>query len=462
MQHTVIKLSSEKALILLNSSRVKERTAMAEDSGIIVGLDLGTSKITVAVAEKSPENPEAAQIIGIGQAPSRGIRKGMIINLEQAVNSVSDAIADAESIMGGLKISSAAVAFSGLEVQCRILHGKISLGRTPRAILPADIEQVVGAALKELQIGPDRCVVHTIPFKYAIDGRSGVENPLDMTGMQLEVEVTALVIPVSVAQNVVNCIESAGVKVEALILKPIAEALGTLSEDERAIGASLVSIGGGTTSVTVCSEGHLLYAAEIPVGGDHITNDLACVKKIPFASAEELKKQISMNPEEKPSGTVTVEVSGRKCEIDRGEMSEIISSRLDELFTDSIVPGIEKLQEIGLPTDVILTGGVALTPDFVKFAESYLKVPVRIGEPVLRRQMQQERNDCRYCAVCGIVVYLMEKRKNPYSYMSAPMTLFRSASSAGRNSSIRRPRRPSQSLPSTIARTLREVFRGLF
>ena len=257
---------------------------MAEDSGIIVGLDLGTSKVAVAVAERTPENPEAVQIIGIGQAPSRGIRKGMIINLEQAVNSVSDAIADAESIMGGLKISSAAVAFSGLEVQCRVLHGKISLGRTPRVILPADVEQVIEAALKELQIGADRCVIHAIPVKYAIDGRSGVENPIDMTGTQLEVEVTALVIPVSVAQNVVNCIESAGVKVDALVLKPVAEALGTLNNDELAIGASLVSVGGGTTSVSVCADGHLLYAAEIPVGGDHITNDLACVKKIPFAT----------------------------------------------------------------------------------------------------------------------------------------------------------------------------------
>lgn len=435
---------------------------MAEDSGIIVGLDLGTSKVAVAVAERTPENPEAVQIIGIGQAPSRGIRKGMIINLEQTVNSVSDAVADAESIMGGLKISSAAVAFSGLEVQCRVLHGKISLGRTPRVILPADVEQVIEAALKELQIGADRCVIHAIPVKYAIDGRSGVENPIDMTGTQLEVEVTALVIPVSVAQNVVNCIESAGVKVDALVLKPVAEALGTLNNDELAIGASLVSVGGGTTSVSVCADGHLLYAAEIPVGGDHITNDLACVKKIPFASAEELKKQISMDPGEKPSGTVDVEVSGRKCELDRAEMSEIIGSRLDELFTDSIVPGLQKLQEAGLQTDVILTGGVARTPGFVNLAESYLKMPVRIGEPVLRRQMQQDRNDCRYCSVCGIIIYLMEKRKNPYSYMNAPMTLFRSAASAGRSSSIKRPRRPSQSLSRTIVRTLKDVFKGLF
>ncbi len=435
---------------------------MGRDSDILTGLDLGTSKITVVVAEKTSDEGEPAHIIAVGQAPSRGLRKGMIVDLAQAVNSVSDAIADAESMLGGVKISHTTVAFSGLNVNCRVLHGAISLGKTPRAISREDLERVIETALGAMKIEPGSCVVHTIPARYSIDGHGGIENPLDMTGSRLEVDLTALVISTSVAQNVVNCVEKAGVSVVGLVLKSVAEALGTLTDDEKSMGATLVTLGGGTTSLSVFTDGHLKYAVEIPVGGDHITNDLSCVKKIPFAVAEELKKQISMDPDAECQGTVTIENRGRPQEIDKAEMADIIGSRLDELFAESLVPGLEQLQKAGLPTDVVMNGGVMLMPGMEKFAASYLKTPVHIGEPVLREQMQPGRNDCRYGAACGIIVYLMEKRKNPYAYMSAPLSLFKSVIASGKKSSIRSPKRASQSVFKNVTRTAREIFKELF
>jgi len=435
---------------------------MGRDPDILVGLDLGTKKIAVAVAERTPENPDKAQIIGIGQALSRGLRKGMIVNLDQAVSSVSDAIADAESMLSGIKISRVVVAFSGIDVKCRVLKGKISLGRSPRQIMAEDIERVIETALSELQLPPSSCCLHSIPIKYAIDGNSGIDNPLEMTGVRLEVELTALVIPTTVAQNVVNCVEKAGVSVAGLVLKPVAEALGTLSVDEQAMGASLVAIGGGTTSVSIFSEGRMLHAAEIPVGGDHITNDISCVMKIPFAIAEELKKEIDVDPKAETDGSLTVEHRGRKRELGRGEMEEIIASRLDELFADSVVPSLKAIQKAGLPTDVILTGGVVMTRGIVPFADSYLGTSVRVGVPVLQEEMQRGRNDCRYSAVSGIIVYLMEKRKNPFAYVEAPMSIFKNIAPGKSSARMKGARRPSQSPFKAFARNVKGLFRELF
>lgn len=439
---------------------------MGRGSDILIGLDLGTKKIAVAVAERTADGSGEARIIAVGQSASRGLRKGMIVNLEQAVSSVSDAIADAESMLSNVKISAAVVAFSSPELKCRMLHGMVSLGRSPRSIMPEDLDRVIETALSTLQLPPNCCVMHSIPIKYAVDGNEGIENPLDMTGMRLEVDLTALYTPTSVVQNVINCVEKAGIKVSGLLLKPLAESLGTLSRDEREVGASLVSIGGGTTSVSVFSEGHLLYAGEIPVGGDHITNDVSYILKIPFATAEDIKKGIDVTPglQEDETGTISIENRGRRQELDRAEIREIIESRLDELFAESVIPTLKEIQSAGFSTEIVLAGGVMLTKGIAGFAESYLKTPVRVGVPVLYREMQPGRNDCRYGAVSGIIVYLLEKRRNPFAYIDVPMTAFKGAVSAGRSSSprIKPPKRPSQSFFKTLSRSVEELFKELF
>lgn len=438
---------------------------MARDSDILVGLDLGTTKITVVVAERITSRPDEAQIICVGEAPTRGgIRKGMIVNLEQAVNSISDAIADAESALRGLKISRVVVSFSGQKVDCGHVHGKISLGKKPRQIGLEDLDEVIENALSGLELSPETTCIHAIPVTYAVDGNKGIENPVEMTGKCLEVDVTTIAVPTSVVMNVVNCVEKAGVRVSGLVVKPLAEALGTLSKDDREIGASLVSIGGGTTSVSIFSDGHLIFVGEIAVGGDHITNDILQVMKIPLLKAEEIKKQIDLTPGADLSGTIPVENRGRKQELDKAEIADIVGSRLEELFTNAVLPFIRQLQNNGIPTEVIMTGGVSLSQGIDEFASQFLKVSVRDGLPVLKDQMQPGRNDCRYGAACGVIVYLIERLKNPYSYRESPMGEFKDVAHDKRHSTTTRKRakRPSESFSTVIGRSVKELFRELF
>lgn len=397
---------------------------MDRDSGILVGLDLGTTKITVAVAEISEDAPGEAQIIGVGQAVSRGMRKGRIVNLEQATGSVSDAVAEAEATLGGIRIDRAVVAYSCPEAGCYHVKGAIELGKKPRQIIPEDVKNVIQTAFNSVKKPSASAVLHLIPTKYAIDDMPGIDDPINMTGTKLEVEVTVLTVPVSLTQNVVNCVRRAGVKVAGLVIKPLAEALGTLSPDERELGAVLISIGGGTTSFTVYSEGRLAYTYEMAVGGDHISNDIACVMKIPFALAENLKKELNIAPENKSTGTTTLDVHGEKHEIDLAEAVEVADSRLGELFENTIVPGVEALEKAGMSLEIVTNGGVMLSPGLKELAESYLKTDVRIGTPVLGGEMPEGRNDCRYCAAAGLIAYQTEKLRNRFAYIEPSMKLF--------------------------------------
>ncbi|NCC58722.1 MAG: cell division protein FtsA, partial [Synergistales bacterium] len=195
---------------------------MYKEPEILVGLDLGTSKIAVVVAERDSRFQEA-QIIGVGYAPSQGIRKGLIINLEQAVRSVRHAVKDAENMVG-FEISEATVSFSGIDVASVTSRGMISLGRTPRQVSISDVERVIEAAQSELSIPSNRVTLHTIPVKYSIDGNSGIDDPLGMTGIRLEMELQSVIIPTTVVQNIINCVETAGVEVNGLVIKSLASA----------------------------------------------------------------------------------------------------------------------------------------------------------------------------------------------------------------------------------------------
>nr|HPK06915.1 cell division protein FtsA [Aminivibrio sp.] len=214
---------------------------MYKEPEILVGLDLGTSKIAVVVAERDSRFQEA-QIIGVGFAPSQGIRKGLIINLEQAVRSVRQAVKDAENMVG-FEITEATVSFSGIDVASVTSRGMISLGRTPRQVSISDVERVIEAAQSELSIPSNRVTLHTIPVKYSIDGNSGIDDPLGMTGIRLEMELQSVIIPTTVVQNIINCVETAGVEVNGLVIKSLASALGALTDEETRAGVISLCIG---------------------------------------------------------------------------------------------------------------------------------------------------------------------------------------------------------------------------
>lgn len=306
---------------------------MYREPEIIVGLDLGTSKIAVVVAERDSRFQDA-QIIGIGLAPSQGIRKGLIVNLEQAIQSVRMAVQDAEKMVG-FEIGEATVAFSGIDAASVTSRGMVSLGRVPRQVGIQDIERVIEAAQSELAVPSNRVTLHTIPVKYSLDGNSGIDDPLGMTGIRLEIELQSVIAPTSVIQNIINCVESAGITVNGLVIKSLASALGSLTDEEMRTGAVSICIGGGTTGVAMFADGRPVRLSVIPIGGDHITNDLAYVLKIPISKAEEIKQQVSLFPEENKEA-LEVEARGRTKTLNAEDVVDVISCRLEELLVDYV------------------------------------------------------------------------------------------------------------------------------
>ncbi|MDD2452267.1 cell division protein FtsA [Aminivibrio sp.] len=425
---------------------------MYKEPEILVGLDLGTSKIAVVVAERDSRFQEA-QIIGVGYAPSQGIRKGLIINLEQAVRSVRHAVKDAENMVG-FEISEATVSFSGIDVASVTSRGMISLGRTPRQVSISDVERVIEAAQSELSIPSNRVTLHTIPVKYSIDGNSGIDDPLGMTGIRLEMELQSVIIPTTVVQNIINCVETAGVEVNGLVIKSLASALGALTDEETRAGVISLCIGGGTTGVALYTDGRPVKLSIIPIGGDHITNDLAYVMKIPISKAEEIKKMVSLAPEGDEE-ELDVDVRGKTKTFNSREASEVVNCRLEELFGEHVIHQLSDYTLHMFPAGVVLSGGVAKTPGVEFFASELLNLPVRIAEPLDMYQMPPGRNDCEYTTVAGIVRYMTSKERNPYRFIETPISQLRSGSSFG----------PLQPPPGKNARKpanfSREGFRGV-
>ena len=216
---------------------------------LLVGLDLGTSKVAVVVAERETEGDEA-QIIGVGQAPSNGIRKGLIVNLEQAVRSVRQAVSDAQNMVGQ-DIRGVTVAFGAGEVTSIRSKGMVALGRSPRAVGQLDIERVIDAAQATVVVPMNQSILHTIPVEYTLDGNVGIDDPLGMNAMRLDIDVQSIIVPTATIQNVLNCVQRAGLEVNSLVLKPLVSALGVLSPEDALAGAVVIDLGGGTTSVAV-------------------------------------------------------------------------------------------------------------------------------------------------------------------------------------------------------------------
>ncbi|WP_352397016.1 cell division protein FtsA [Aminobacterium colombiense] len=396
---------------------------MYTEPEIIVGLDLGTSKIAVVVAERDSRFQDA-QIIGIGSAPSLGIRKGLIVNLEQAVQAVRMAVQDAEKMVG-FEIDEATVAFSGIDATSITSRGMVSLGRVPRQVGIQDIERVIEAAQSELSVPSNRVTLHTIPVKYSLDGNSGIDDPLGMTGIRLEIELQSVIVPTSVIQNIINCVESAGLNVNGLVIKSLASALGSLTDEETRTGAVSLCVGGGTTGVALFSDGRPVRLTVIPIGGDHITNDLAYVLKIPISKAENIKHQISLILDENDD-TVEVEARGRTKLLEVSEAVDVVSCRLEELFVDHVLKTFSDQNVHMFPAGIVLSGGVAKTGGIETFTTEVMNLPVRIADPLDSFQMPPGRNDCEYTTSSGIIRYIMNKERNPYRYIEAPIEVLRS------------------------------------
>ena len=384
-------------------------------------MDLGTSKVTVVVAERDGPSREA-QIIGVGQASSDGIRKGLIVHLDQAVRSVRQAVGDAENMVG-LTLSEATVSFSSCDVQSLRSKGMISLGKSPRTVIEIDIERVIEAAQADVTVPNNQIILHTIPVEYYLDGNSGIDDPLGMTGMRLDIDLESVIVPSATVQNVYNCVERAGIKVTGFVIKPLASALGAMTHEESMAGTVTVDIGGGTCGVAVFSEGRPKSLAVIPVGGDHITNDVATVLKIPIVKAEDIKKEVDIfsddddDDEEQQDDLLEFDHMGKNYSYSLTKLTDIVQDRVDELFTSLVRTEIANSGVSMLPAGLIITGGVARSAGLDKYLSKVLDVPVRISSPLDASRMPPNKNGPEYTCAAGIIRYALEQERDPYRYI---------------------------------------------
>jgi cell division protein FtsA len=354
---------------------------MAKEGSLVVGLDIGTTKVCGIVAEVNGDG--VVDVIGVGHSPSRGLRKGVVVNIEATVDSIRRAVEDAE-LMAGVEIRSAFVGIAGGHIKGINSRGVIAVSGKNREVTQQDIDRVIDAA-KAVALPVDREVIHVLPQEFMIDDQGGIKEPLGMCGIRLEAEVHIVTGAVASAQNIIKCANKAGLEVQDIVLQQLASSEATLTPEEKELGCILVDVGGGTTDVAVFVEGSIYHTAVLAVGGDMLTNDIAIGLRTPHPEAESLKRKygcalVSMTrPEEKievPS------VGGRRPRVlTRQTLCEIIQPRLEELFM-LVDREVRRAGYTGrVNGGVVVTGGSSIMEGVPELAEQIFDMPVRRGIP---------------------------------------------------------------------------------
>jgi cell division protein FtsA len=354
---------------------------MAKDTGVVVGLDIGTTKVCAIVAEKNGEG--VVDVIGLGHSPSRGLRKGVVVNIEATVDSIRRAVEDAE-LMAGAEIRSAFVGIAGGHIKGINSRGVIAISGKNREVTRQDIGRVIDAA-KAVALPVDREVIHVLPQEFMIDDQGGIREPLGMSGIRLEAEVHIVTGAVASAQNIIKCANKAGLEVRDIVLQQLASSEATLTPEEKELGCILVDIGGGTTDVAVFVEGSIYHTAVLAVGGDLLTNDIAIGLRTPHPEAESLKRKYgcALASMTRPDEKIEVpSVGGRRPRIlSRQTLCEIIQPRLEELFA-LVDRDVRRAGYVGrVNGGVVVTGGASIMEGVPELAEQVFDMPVRRGIP---------------------------------------------------------------------------------
>ena len=349
------------------------------EKNLIVGLDIGTSKVVAIVGEVTSENE--IEIIGIGSHPSRGLKKGVVVNIESTVQSIQRAVEEAE-LMAGCQIHSVFAGIAGSHVRSLNSHGIVAI--RDKEVTPADVERVIDAA-RAVAIPADQKILHILPQEFIIDNQEGIREPVGMSGVRLEAKVHMVTGAVSAAQNIIKCVRRCGLDVDDIILEQLASSHAVLTEDERELGVCLVDIGGGTTDIAVFTEGAIRHTAVIPIAGDQVTNDIAVALRTPTQHAEEIKIKYACALRQLASAEETIEVPsvGERPprRLARQTLAEVVEPRYEELFTliqaELRRSGFEDLCAAG----IVLTGGSSKMEGVIDLAEEIFHMPVRIGVP---------------------------------------------------------------------------------
>lgn len=376
---------------------------MANSDELIVGLDIGTTKICAIVGEVAQDG--TLDIVGIGSHPSQGLRKGVVINIEATVNSIKRAVEEAE-LMAGCEISHVYAGIAGGHIQGFNSHGIVAVKDSE--VQQTDIDRVIDAA-RAIAIPLDREVIHILPQEYIIDDQDGIREPLGMSGVRLESKVHIVTGAVTSAQNIIKCAQRCGLAVSDIVLEQLASSESVLSQDEKELGVALIDIGGGTTDIAIWSDGSIVHTKVLAVGGDHITSDIAVGLRTPMADAERIKQKYGCALSSLVENDDTLEVpsvGGRKPRsLSRQILTEIIEPRVEEMF--SLVH--QAIQSTGyedlLASGVVITGGATMLQGMSELAEDILGLPVRLGVPTGVGGLVDVVRSPVYSTGVGLVMY---------------------------------------------------------
>jgi cell division protein FtsA len=370
---------------------------------IIVGLDIGTTKIAAIVGEVAEDGID---IIGIGTARSRGLRKGVVVNIDATVQAIQQAIREAEH-MAGCDISTVYAGIAGGHIRGLNSHGIVAV--KDKEVRDLDVQRVIEAA-KAVAIPMDREILHVLPQQYIIDEQDGVRDPLGMSGVRLEAKVHIATTSVTSAQNVVKCANRCGLEVADIVLEPLASAEAVLEDDEKELGVALLDIGGGTTDIVIFCDGAIVHSAVLPLGGNHLTGDIAVGLRTPLESAEKIKRKYGCAHPDAVDMDDTMEVpsvGGREPRIlsRRFLVEKIIQPRLEELF-DHVRRDIARSGYMdAVAAGVVMTGGTTILPGVAELAESILGLPARRGAPRGIGGLVDVVRSPEYATGVGLVLY---------------------------------------------------------
>jgi cell division protein FtsA len=396
---------------------------------MIVGLDIGTSKV-VAIVGSITETGEL-EIVGIGSHPSRGMKKGVVVNIESTVQSIQRAIEEAE-LMAGCQIHSVYAGIAGSHIRSLNSHGIVAV--RDREVYPLDLERVIDAA-QAVAIPADQKVLHVLPQEYILDSQEGIKEPLGMSGVRLEAKVHLVTCAVNAAQNIEKCIRRCGLEVEDIILEQLASSYAVLTDDERELGVCLVDIGGGTTDIAIFTEGAIRHTGVIPIAGDQVTNDIAMALRTPTQFAEEIKIKYAcaLTQLARAEETIKVPSVGDRPprDLSRQALAEVVEPRYDELFTLVQAELRRSGYEDMIAAGIVLTGGTSRMEGVVELAEEIFHTPVRIGVPLDVLGLNDIVRNPIYSTGVGLLHYGLKQHSTGGARVSAKQRKQREVNTVG-------------------------------
>src|SRR3989338_1366711 len=384
---------------------------------LITAIDIGSSNIKSLIAE-DPGEREQLRVIGIGTAPALGLRKGAVVNVEEVANSISESIEQCEK-MAGVDISRAVISIGGSEISTQNSKGVVAIGKADGEVTEDDIERVIQAA-KTISIPPNREIIHTSPRSYRLDDQDKIKDPLGMNGVRLEVDALIVESSVPHIKNLTKSVYQAGIEIDEMVLEPLAAARAILSKQQKELGTALINFGGSTTSLAVFEESELIHAAVIPVGSNHITNDIAIGLRTSIEIAEKVKleygRAISREINKKDEIDLSKIDSNEEGIVSHNHVAEIIEARLEEIL-GMVNKELKSIGKAGLlPGGAVLTGGGAKLPQIVDLAKETLRLPAQVGYPTRLGGVLNRVDDPSFATAIGLLIWMKDFGSNPENF----------------------------------------------